>query len=58
MPLRLPCAIVQPSVIGPVTWPLEIFVIDTFTVSEPDALSVMVCHSCGESVTAPGLLAP
>ena len=48
----------QVSVIGPLTWPPLIFVISTFTVSVPEALSVIVFQSCGESVTDPGLLAP
>jgi len=49
---------VHVSVAGPVTMPPEILVICTFTASVLEALSVMVCHSCGESVTAPGVLAP
>ena len=46
------------SVIGPVTWPAEILVSSTLTVSVPDAVWVMVVQSCGLKVTWPGFDAP
>jgi hypothetical protein len=48
----------QLSVMGPVTWPAEILVSCTCTVSVPDAVCVMVVQSCGLKTTCPGLEAP